>query len=262
MSRLAKCVPLLLAALLLVPVSCLLRNASRITTLGGALTYSFGLSILQLAASWPPSALLPVPPGRRLCLVRGLLRGAEEQPSHAPPRLLPRLHGLHHQFITVLAAGGLACEELDRQPELAQRLGDALPDETRERAAFALLVHFLLAISTHYAPLIATTACEDQHIHLLPPPSNVPADVVYAPARALGRPHRRGVGPRARARCGHGRRAQHTGVYDVRVRSGSSLVPGPRPLPRPPRSTLPRGSELNTPLYIPVLIPCCTCTHP
>ncbi|KAJ7093808.1 hypothetical protein C8R44DRAFT_989899 [Mycena epipterygia] len=109
-------------------------------------------------------------------------------------------------FITVLAGyaawapGRLACEELARQPELAQLLALLSPDETcerwLERAAITLLsamvvltvvrLHFLLAVSTHYAHLLRLTSAGgpggEQCIRLLPLPPNVPAaDVVYAP---------------------------------------------------------------------------------
>ncbi|KAJ6509784.1 hypothetical protein DFH09DRAFT_416862 [Mycena vulgaris] len=110
-------------------------------------------------------------------------------------------------FLTALAAyaawapGRLACEELARQPELAQLLALLAPDEAcerwLERAAVALLagmlvltvirLHFLLAVATHYAHLVAATssttgAAEGQAIRLLPLPPNVPAaDVVWAP---------------------------------------------------------------------------------
>ncbi|KAJ6509789.1 hypothetical protein DFH09DRAFT_1374625 [Mycena vulgaris] len=108
-------------------------------------------------------------------------------------------------FLTALAAyaawapGHLACEELASEPEVAQLLA---PDEAcerwLERAAVAFLasmlvlivtrLHFLLAVATDYAHLVAATssatgagAGEGQAICLLPLPSNVPAaDVVWA----------------------------------------------------------------------------------
>ncbi|KAJ7181557.1 hypothetical protein C8R43DRAFT_941392 [Mycena crocata] len=116
-------------------------------------------------------------------------------------------------FLTLIAAwaqSGLssttnprfACEELARQPELAQLLALLAPDETceraLERAALALLaamlvltvirLHFLLAVSAHYRDLCIAAAGElqtDQRIRLLPLPSGVSAaDVVYAPVHA------------------------------------------------------------------------------
>ncbi|KAJ7433078.1 hypothetical protein B0H11DRAFT_2122920 [Mycena galericulata] len=92
-----------------------------------------------------------------------------------------------------------ACEELARQPELAQLLTLLSPDETCERwleraagaalAGMAVLtairLHFLLAVSTHYRALVRSTTSASgvaTHIRLLPLPPHVPAaEVVYAP---------------------------------------------------------------------------------
>ncbi|KAJ6570479.1 hypothetical protein DFH09DRAFT_917044, partial [Mycena vulgaris] len=109
-------------------------------------------------------------------------------------------------FLTALAAyaawapGRLACEELAREPEVAQLLApDKACERWLERAAVALLasmlvlivtrLHFLLAVATHYAHLVAATssatgagAGEGHAICLMPLPPNVPAaDVVWAP---------------------------------------------------------------------------------
>ncbi|KAJ7668113.1 hypothetical protein B0H17DRAFT_1088203 [Mycena rosella] len=210
-------------------MSRLAKYASLIITLVGALTHSF--LTVQLAASWRTLRALDAENELDAWKLDGLkvlwallalyLQAAafvsfvgffgvlRNKPSHV--RLYRDCSAADlafTAFITVLAAyaawapGRLACEELGRQPELAQLLAMLSPDETcerwLERAAVALLagmlvltvirLHFLLAVSTHYAHLIAATTAagaaggEGQHIRLLPLPPNVPAaDVVYAP---------------------------------------------------------------------------------
>ncbi|KAJ7434141.1 hypothetical protein FB451DRAFT_1470063 [Mycena latifolia] len=95
---------------------------------------------------------------------------------------------------------------LDARVEPAQLLALLSPDETCERAAVALLagilvpsvirLHFLLAVSTHYAHRVATApdATTAKSATALRPPNVRAADVVYAPVHARSS---RGVGPRA-----------------------------------------------------------------
>ncbi|KAJ7098573.1 hypothetical protein B0H15DRAFT_821246 [Mycena belliarum] len=109
-------------------------------------------------------------------------------------------------FLTALAAyaawapGRSVCEELARQPELAQLLtllaSDEACERSLERTAAALLagmlvltvvrLHFLLAVSTHYRHMLAAGGHGVAHsIRLLPLPPNVnAAEVVYAPVHA------------------------------------------------------------------------------
>ncbi|KAJ7615374.1 hypothetical protein FB45DRAFT_992914 [Roridomyces roridus] len=95
----------------------------------------------------------------------------------------------------------VACEELARQPELAQLLLLLSPDETCERwferaalgAAVGMAVltavrlHFLLAVTAHYRSMCMTlrgpsAVGASQSIRLLPLPPHISAsEVVYAP---------------------------------------------------------------------------------